>query len=165
MKYATLAMVLAAAMAATSACSNKQEPAAAQPDYDAMRSLYPASADARHDIQNALTRATREHKRILIEFGADWCFDCHVLDYYFRQPQVAPLLDSNFVLVRVDVGEYNRNLDLAQQYSIPLQKGVPALAILEADGQLLFSSHPGEFSKTRSMQPGEIAEFLKKWKP
>src|SRR5262249_18740512 len=160
-----LLTLLFALLLTTWGCTRKEEEESAEPARDPMGSLYSPGADAKHDIQNALTRAARQHKRVLVEFGADWCFDCHVLEYYFQQPRVAPVLASGFVPVRVDVGEYNRNLDLAQQYGIPLQKGVPALAILESDGRLLFSSGPGEFSKMRAMQPQDVAEFLRKWKP
>ena len=127
--------------------------------------IFSATADARADIRQALTRAKRQNKRVLLDFGANWCFDCHVLDTAFESSDVRPLLQKNFVVVHVDVEQYDKNLDLAQQYQIPLQQGVPALAVLNAEGKLLFSSQHKEFEKARSMSSEEIVAFLNQWKP
>ena len=126
--------------------------------------LYSANANAREDIGQALARAKKQNKRVILDFGANWCYDCHVLDLAFHHPEIALLLGRNYIVVHVDVGQYDKNLDLAQRYRVPLDKGVPALAVLSADGKLLFSQERGEFEKARSMSPEEIAAFLQKWK-
>jgi len=65
----------------------------------------------------------------------------------------------------VDVGEYNKNLDLAKQYDVPVERGVPAIAVLDGNGKLLFSQKRREFEKARSLAPEDILDFLEKWKP
>ena len=127
--------------------------------------LYDPAADARTEIREAEQRAAREHKRVLLVFGGNWCYDCHVLDLAFHSGDIEPTLDRNYLLVHVDVGEYNKNLDLAEKYQVPLQKGVPAIAVVDSAGKLLFSQQAGEFEKARSMSPEEILAFLNKWKP
>ena len=127
--------------------------------------LYSASADAHYDIQQGLSRAKAQHKNVLLDFGANWCYDCHVLDAAFGDPDLKALLMANFVLVHVDVGRADKNLDIAQQYSIPLEKGIPALAVLSAEGKLLYSQQQGEFQHARGMEPEEIVAFLKRWAP
>lgn len=127
--------------------------------------LYPANADAKAEIRDATARATREHKRIILVFGANWCFDCHVLDYVLHRPNFAPLVEPNFIVVHVDTGEGDKNMDLVAQYKIPLKKGIPALAVLNSDGSLLYSQQNGEFEAARSMDPVLLTAFLKRWKP
>lgn len=127
--------------------------------------LYPANADAKADIAAAVARATREHKRVLLVFGGNWCYDCDVLELAFRRPDIAPLLTANFVVVNVDIGQADKNLDLVKQYEIVLDKGVPALAVLESDGKLLYSQNEGEFESARSLTPEDIIAFLNRWKP
>ena len=129
------------------------------------RNIYDATADARADIQTALTAAQREHKRVILDFGGNWCGDCIVLNYYFHQPPNADLLTQNFVVVDIDIGRYDHNLDIARQYEIPLKLGVPALAVLAPSGQLLYSQRNGEFEKMRRMDPSAVTEFLNRWKP
>jgi thiol-disulfide isomerase/thioredoxin len=127
--------------------------------------LYEKDVDANRQIHEALAKAARTHKRVILDFGGNWCYDCHVLDAAFHQADVAPLLVSNFIVVHVDIGEMNKNLDLAQKYKVPIDKGVPALAVLAPDGTLLYSQQHGEFESARNMDPDDLISFLNKWKP
>ena len=129
------------------------------------RIIYSATADAHADIAQAIKTAGSTHKRIILDFGGNWCGDCQVLDIYFHQQPNLPLLENNFVLVHVDVGHYDKNLDLAEKYNIPLKRGVPALAILDQHGRLLYSQKNGEFEAMRKMDPASVTEFLNQWKP
>jgi thioredoxin 1 len=129
------------------------------------RIIYSATADAHADIAQAIKTAAQEHKRIILDFGGNWCGDCQVLDIYFHQQPNLPLLENNFVLVHVDVGHYDKNLDLAEKYDIPLKRGVPALAVLDAHGRVLYTQKNGEFEAMRKMDPASVTEFLNQWKP
>jgi thiol:disulfide interchange protein len=127
--------------------------------------LFPDPASASADIEAALKQAASTHKRVLVDFGANWCGDCKVLDENFHKPENATLLSSHFVLVRVNVGAegIDHNIDLAQRYGIPLKKGVPALAVLESDGRVVYSQKNGEFEAMRRMDPSSVNEFLTHW--
>jgi len=128
------------------------------------KDLYPAEADANREIAEALAIAAKSHKRVLLIFGGNWCYDCHVLDEAFHSPEIAPTVNRNFVVAHIDIGEYNKNLDLAKKYEIPLERGVPAAAVLSSDGKLLVSQKNQEFEKAQSMAPEDILAFLNKWK-
>ena len=99
-----------------------------------------------------------------MDFGANWCGDCLVLDYYFHQSPNLALLEKNFVLIHVDIGQYDHNVDIAAKYQVPLDKGVPALAVLDSDGKLLYSQENKEFTAMRTMNPSSVTEFLNRWK-
>jgi hypothetical protein len=133
---------------------------------DMKKNIYPADVDAHAEIKESGERAVREHKRLLLVFGANWCFDCHVLDLAFQRPDLAPVLAANYELVHVDLGpDEHKNADLVQQYEIPLDKGIPALAVAESDGKLVTSQKNGEFEDVRGLTPEVLLEFLNKWKP
>jgi thioredoxin 1 len=125
--------------------------------------LYRADANAAQDIRQALAAAGKQHKNVLLDFGGNWCLDCHVLDNAFHQPRIAPLLNGNFVLVHVDVGKYEKNLDLAKKYHVDLEKGVPSLAVLDAQGNVLYATR--DFERARVMSEEDVIQFLDKWKP
>ncbi len=127
--------------------------------------LYPATANAHEDIRQAILRAAAEHKNVLLVFGGNWCLDCHLLDLYFHDPGNASLLATNYVLVNVNIGEYDRNLDLARQYGIPLEKGVPALVVLDGAGHLLYAQRNKEFENMRVLDSSAVTAFLLKWRP
>jgi len=127
--------------------------------------IYPEAKNARADIDAALKEAAASHKRVLVDFGGNWCGDCKVLDANFHRPENGALLESGFVLVHVNVGDkgISDNFDVAERYGIPLKKGVPALAVLESDGRLVYAQKNGEFESMRKMDPASVHEFLRQW--
>jgi thiol:disulfide interchange protein len=131
----------------------------------ANRNIYPDPSQAKSDIAAALKVAAVGHKRVLLDFGGNWCGDCVVLDMYLHNPANRPILDANFVLVHVNIGHMDENTDIASRYKIPLEKGVPALAVLSDQGKLLFSQKGGEFEAMRSMNASAVTSFLVQWKP
>ena len=133
----------------------------------AAEALYPEVLRAKPDIEGAMQQAAKEHKRVLVDFGGNWCPDCKVLDINLKKPENEALLRKNFVVVHVNVGDkgITDNFDVAERYGIPLKKGVPALAVLDADGKVLYAQKNGEFESMRKMDPASVTDFLNKWKP
>src|SRR6266853_3491776 len=129
------------------------------------KNIFLAGVDARTEIKEAEEKAAKDHKRVLVVFGANWCYDCHVLDMAFERPDLAPVLAASYQVVHVDIGEGNKNQDLMKDYQVPMKKGIPALAVLESTGKLVVSQKNGEFENARAMTPEALLEFLNKWKP
>jgi thioredoxin 1 len=127
--------------------------------------LYDPSVDAKKEIAETFAEAKKDHKRVVLVFGGNWCFDCHVLDYWFHDPQIQPIVDSGYHVVHVDIGKYDKNLELPEKYGTTIKKGVPALAILSPDGKVVFGDTTGAFENAREMKPEEIKAFLEKWAP
>jgi thiol:disulfide interchange protein len=125
--------------------------------------LYHDDADAKKEIAAALKTTSLTKKRVLLIFGANWCYDCHVLDQALHQGEAAQILSDSFLLVHVDIGEGEKNPELVKLYKIPLDRGVPAVAILDGDGRLLYSSGQGEFEAARRMTKKDLIAFLKHW--
>ena len=133
-------------------------PAVALPD------IYPAPEQAQADLSAALKGAAAQHRRVIVDFGGNWCTDCHVLDTYMHDSTNQPLIDANFLVVHINVGRIDQNLDIAERYGIPLKKGVPAIAVLSSRGKLLYSQTGGEFEDMRHMDSSALTEFLQRWK-
>jgi thiol:disulfide interchange protein len=148
--------------AASPAAAPKRIPVTAPPAVK--KHLYSAEADPKADIAATLKQARHEHKRVILAFGGDWCGDCQVLEIYLHQSPNLELFDKNFLLVHIDIGHKDKNLDLAEDYGVPINEGVPALAVLDANGEVLYSQKTGEFGDMRYMQPASVTDFLNKWK-
>ena len=129
------------------------------------RVIYPDPSLAKAEIHEALQRAKAQHKRVILDFGGNWCGDCQVLDIYLHDPANESLLDENFELVHVNIGRYDANTDIAEHYGIPLQRGVPALVVLAPDGKVLLAQTHGEFERMRQLQSSDLTKFLSDWKP
>jgi len=145
--------------------TKRSDPTRLQQPTSTSRVIYAPGIDAHAEIIHAEALAAQQHKRVLIVFGANWCYDCHVLDLAFHRPDVEPVLQKNYEVVHVDVGEGDKNQDLMQQYQVPMKKGIPALAVLDSSGKLLYSQQGGEFEKARALAPEDVLAFLNKWKP
>ena len=125
------------------------------------KDIYPAKADAHADVKETEEKAVHDHKRLLLVFGANWCFDCHVLDLAFQQPDLASIIASNYEVVHVDRGpDGKKNADLVEHFEIPLNIGIPALAVAGSEGELLVSQKNGEFEDARGLTPEALAEFF-----
>jgi thiol-disulfide isomerase/thioredoxin len=139
-------------------------PEPAKPKID----LYPSPEQAQSEISAALAAAAKDRKRVILVFGANWCYDCHVLDAAFHSPSMAPLVDKNYHVVHINVGdEGDKNLDLAEKYGVPLKKAVriPSLAVLDPDGEVVYSQKQGEFDDSERIGRIDVVSFLKKWAP
>jgi thiol:disulfide interchange protein len=144
-----------AAGLAFSACAGRS----ATPD------IYPDPTHAKADLAQAVKTAIQSHKRVIVDFGGNWCGDCKVLDIYFHNTENRPILESNFVLVHINIGRMDENLDIAEQYGIPVTLGVPALAVLSERGKLLYGQRGGEFKSMRRLESSEVTKFLVQWRP
>jgi thioredoxin 1 len=130
------------------------------------KDLYPANVDAHAEIKEAEEKAAQEHKRLLLVVGANWCFDCHVLDLAFHGPQLAPVIAANYEVVHIDIGpDGKKNGDVLKEFDVSTNKGVPVVVVAESDGKVVFSQKNGEFEDARGLTPEALAEFLNKWKP
>ena len=126
--------------------------------------LYPVNADAKKEIEGALKTAHAENKRVILIFGGNWCYDCHVLDQALHEGEAAKIVKQSFLLVHVDIGEGDKNLDLIKKYETTLSSGVPTVVIIDDEGRVIYSSTKGEFEAARQMMRKDLVAFLNRWK-
>jgi len=117
-------------------------------------------------IAAARQQAAQEGKRVAVVFGADWCPDCYALNKALTHRLVTPILDPNYVVVKVSVGNRNQNLDIMADYGMDVVRGIPAIAILEPDGTLVRAQTDGEFRNVNALlSVAEIVSFFHTWAP
>jgi thioredoxin 1 len=132
--------------------------AADQPPYD-------EKADSHQQIATAIAEASKGHKNLILVFGANWCGDCRALDAQMHKGELAALIATNYEVVKIDVGRFDKNQDIAEKYQVPLKHGIPALAVLDPGGNLLYAMDQGQFADARRMSYESIKEFFVKWEP
>ncbi|MET0332251.1 MAG: thioredoxin family protein [Dyella sp.] len=121
---------------------------------------YDTTADANAQVQQALALAKQNHKPVLLFFGANWCEDCRSLAASLSEPKNAELIKRDFNVVKIDVGQFDHNLELASSYGNPIKKGIPAAVIVSPQGQLLYSTKAGELSNARRMSSDGVHDFF-----
>ena len=128
------------------------------------RDLYPANADATKLIETALKSAATDNKRVVLIFGGNWCYDCHVLDQALHEGEAGKIVKESFLLVHVNIGEGDKNLDVLKKYDATLNFGVPVVVILDSSARVIYSSTKGEFEAARRMMKKDLVAFLNQWK-
>jgi thiol:disulfide interchange protein len=125
---------------------------------------YDENADANAAVANAFARAKAEHKRVLIDLGGNWCADCRILAGVMALPEVQRFTAAHYVVVSVDVGRFNRNLQIPARFGITQRlEGVPSVLITDPDGRLIDAGHIAALADARSMTPQAIADWLAEW--
>jgi thioredoxin-related protein len=155
-----VAMIL---LAVVSGCQQSTD------EQQARSPIYDESADARQDIEAAIAEASRNGKHILLMFGGNWCGWCHALHGLFQSHQeISRLLEQRYVLVMVDVGNRDKNLDLDERYGNPYRHGFPVLVVLDAEGRQLAVRETGGLERQdggRGHDPDKVLSFLERWAP
>ncbi len=123
---------------------------------------YDPAADAKGDIRAALLQAGATKQPVLLIFGANWCEDCRALDHALKTGRNAELVAREFRIVKVDVGNFDHNLDVAAAYGDPIKKGIPAAVIVAPDNRVLFATRAGELADARRMSDDGVYEFFRK---
>jgi thioredoxin-related protein len=125
---------------------------------------YDEKANAQADVAKAHALARKQHKRLLLDLGGNWCPDCRVLAAIMALPDLKPFLAKHFVIVSVDIGRYDKNGFIADHYKIAPPHGAPALlAIDPRTDTLLNDGHLLALADARHMTPQALADWLAQW--
>lgn len=129
--------VIAAAivLAAPSLAADTAAPVSASPHPEARPFGDPERAG--RDVADAMARAKANGHRVILVFGANWCHDSRALAGWFASPRFAAMLSSRYEIVWIDVGQKDRNLDLARRFGLDGIKGTPTVLMLDSTGKPL----------------------------
>ena len=128
--------------------------------YAASPMPYDEAADAKAQVKHTLDDAKKANMPVLVIFGANWCEDCRALDKALHEGRNAELVNREFKTVKVDVGRFDKNLDVAKAYGNPIAKGIPGAAVLSPEGKVLYITKLGELADARHMSETGIYDFF-----
>lgn len=145
----------------------RSEPPAAAPAVETTlkrEPIYDVEADGKELIAAAVKRAKAEGKRVLIEWGGNWCGWCYKLhDVFKRDELVSPIVFQEYELVLVDS---TSNRELMESYGgKDTRYAFPHLTILDASGKVLTNQETSSLEIGPKHDPQAVAEFLNKWRP
>jgi thiol-disulfide isomerase/thioredoxin len=116
-------------------------------------------------VAKAKARAAKEGKLLLIDLGGNWCGDCRVLAGTMELPELKRFVDRHYVVVTVDVGRFDKNLQVPAAYGIHKRlEGVPSLLVVDPKtDRLLDEGHVSALADARHMTPQGLADWLAQW--
>ena len=136
----------------------KPKPAAKRAD------IYDPKADARELVANAVAKADKDHKRVLLMFGGNWCGWCHKLhDVFKTNAKIAKLLRYEYELAMVDTAAPNADKVFEELKGDP-KAGVPFLIVLDGKGQPVVRQETSSLEEGDHHDPAKVEAFLAKWK-
>jgi thiol-disulfide isomerase/thioredoxin len=121
---------------------------------------YDPTADARRDIADGKARAAADGKMLMVTFGANWCPDCLTLHKNLEDPATSAYAHKKFEIVNVDVGEFDKNTDVANELGVKVN-GIPLAVFFSSDGQPICDTRRGELEPSRHYTSREILDFLR----
>ena len=126
---------------------------------------YDEKANADAQVNAALAQAKAQHKLAFIDLGGNWCGDCRVLASLMELPEVRRFVNAHYVMVQVDVGRFNKNLQIPARWGITQRlAGVPAVLIVDPyTTALIDKGHIAALADARQMNPQAIADWIAKW--
>ena len=109
-------------------------------------------------------RRGKEGKRLLIDLGGNWCLDCRVFAGVLALPEVATFVRQHFVVVTVDIGRLDKNMQIPGGFGVKALQGVPALLIVDPKtDEVLNRGHLFALADARHMTPQALADWLAQW--
>jgi thiol:disulfide interchange protein len=112
--------------------------------------------------QENLLKAKSDKKIIFLLFGANWCVDCRALDNLFKQERFLKLFNEKFILQKVDVGEFNKNLDFVEKFGNPIDVGIPSLVFVNSEGKIIAQTISEIFTSASKINPDKAYDYLNK---
>ncbi len=123
------------------------------------------SANATEQVDAALARAEIVGKKVIVVMGANWCHDSRGLAGWFAEPRLAAMLAAKYEIVYVDVGQKDRNVDIAQRFGIKSIKGTPTVLVLSSDGALLNRKSAPKWRDAASREEDDIFAYFDQFTP
>jgi thiol-disulfide isomerase/thioredoxin len=96
-----------------------------------MVELSPTQGDLAPLLKDVSARAKEKGLRPLVEFYADWCAPCRVLQENLKDPQIADALEGTY-LVRLNLDDWH---DKLRGTTIKVVKTIPSFYLLGDDGR------------------------------
>ncbi|HTT96763.1 MAG TPA: thioredoxin family protein [Rhizomicrobium sp.] len=122
------------------------------------------SANANAEVDAAFARARKSGKEVLIDLGGNWCADCRIMSGLMELPEMRAFLAAHYEMVTVDVGRFNKNLQIPARFGITTRlEGVPAYLVATPDGKLVNAGQVSAIEDARHMSPQALADWLAQW--
>nr|WP_320119674.1 thioredoxin family protein [uncultured Marinifilum sp.] len=128
--------------------------------------IYNPNANAKKDIENAISKAKKEGKHVLIQVGGNWCPWCIKMHNYLETEQeINKLLKNNYVFLEVNYSKENKNKEVLKALGYPQRFGFPVMVVLNSQGKRLHTQNTGNLEKDKAYDTRKVKSFLYNWRP
>lgn len=122
---------------------------------------YDPDADSSALLAKAQAAALADGRHLMVVFGAEWCPDCRKLHDNLTSPEVRDYLDDHMDYVTIDVGDKDRNLDLADNFGVTVANGIPVAVFFDEHGEVIGTTNEGQLEPSRYLTSRQILKFVR----
>ena len=123
--------------------------------------IFDENEDLDSVFQSALAESEATGKKILVEYGGDWCVWSRRMAKVLMRPEFSSLIEQRFVYVRCFVGPSEDLPDVGVEF--PSFDSVPYFSLMDSDGNILATQATEEFELLWFYRKGKVHAFLKEW--
>jgi thioredoxin 1 len=111
-------------------------------------------------LKNFIANIVQKKKQPIVIFGANWCPDARLLEAVLQLPSVKQFLDGACSILNVDVGDYERNIELFKFFDAGIETGIPRVFILDLNGDTLNMDSNDRMRTAREQSPQDIFDYF-----
>jgi len=111
-------------------------------------------------LDEGLARASSEDKLVFLHFGAPTCGWCHKLDAFLARADMMPLINREFVDVKLDLSRMMGADEILRRYNPGKSGGIPWFVFLDSRGKALATSNGPKGNIGYPATPEEIEHFI-----
>ena len=115
------------------------------------------------ELDKFINQSINNDKRPVVIFGGNWCPDCRILAGTLAMPTIKKFLQQYYRIIHIDIGRYDRNMELMNHLNIEPKKGVPRVVILDFKKNIVNSSTSSEWTTARDRKEQEIYDYFQKF--
>ena len=112
------------------------------------------------DIERFLDSSINKSKQPIIIFGGNWCPDCRILEGTLQLPTIKKYMIEHYEIMHVDVGRYDKNMNLISYFKIPKEEGVPRVLVFDNKKNILNMESTKEWTTARDRKQQEIFNYF-----
>ena len=112
------------------------------------------------DIERFLDSSINKSKQPIIIFGGNWCPDCRILEGTLQLPTIKKYMIEHYEIMHVDVGRYDKNMNLISYFKIPKEEGVPRVLVFDTNKNILNMESTKEWTTARDRKQQEIFNYF-----
>jgi thioredoxin-related protein len=128
--------------------------------------LYDPMADADKQIAEAVTKANKEKKHVLLQIGGNWCVWCIRFNKFVESDSsLKATLDANYIVEHINYSTENKNEKIMAKLEYPNRFGYPVFVILDGSGKRIHTQNSAYLEEDKGYSKKKVAEFFRHWAP
>lgn len=130
------------------------------------KKVYDETANAKLQIKEALAKANKNNKHVLLQIGGNWCSWCILFNNLTTtNEEINAFLNNNYEVAHINYSPKNKNEAVLADLKHPERFGFPVFVILDNNGNLIHTQSSGylESKEFKGHDPKEVLDFLKNW--